>query len=147
MLFDDSLHQLCVMRQSLAVLALLPNKSATIYKRLIDAVQRIAANLNLVFQPPEVMMDFEAAMLSAIEDKFRSGTRIRGCYFHYAQSIWRKVQNLGQTCEFRTNASFQKFVRRLIALAIAPYDEIDDLWIKIQDDVQFLSPMDTRLST
>ena len=71
--------------------ALLPNKTAQTYRRLFDAIKTISNNLNLVFKPQEFLIDFEIAMIQAIQEKFREGNHLRGCYFHFAQAIWRKV--------------------------------------------------------
>ena len=73
------------------IFAFLPNKSAETYRRLILAIKSIAENLNLDFNPKEFLVDFEKSMISVLEEQFRNNTRIRGCYFHFAQCIWRKV--------------------------------------------------------
>jgi len=38
--------------------------------------------------------DFERGLWQAIRSVFRS-PQVRGCNFHWAQSVWRKVQELG----------------------------------------------------
>lgn len=40
------------------------------------------------------MVDFEAAMWRAIQDRF-PGFIIQGCAFHWTQAVFRKVQELG----------------------------------------------------
>ena len=72
------------------IYALLPDKTMETYKRSLNGVKGIEKNLNLQFKPSEFVIDFEYAMMSAIEDIW-SNPRIRGCFFHFAQSIWRKV--------------------------------------------------------
>ena len=47
-----------------------------------------------------VTLDFEAAMWQAVAEVFPTVTRL-GCFFHWSQAIWRKVQELGlQTASF-----------------------------------------------
>ena len=41
-----------------------------------------------------VVLDFEAAVWTAFQLVFPDAG-LRGCFFHYTQAVWRKVQNLG----------------------------------------------------
>ncbi|XP_067667517.1 uncharacterized protein [Haliotis asinina] len=41
-----------------------------------------------------IQTDFEIAAINAIETVFPN-CNIRGCYFHFTQALWRKVQTLG----------------------------------------------------
>jgi len=41
-----------------------------------------------------VVMDYEAAVCKATERVFPRAGR-RGCYFHFTQAIWQKIQVLG----------------------------------------------------
>lgn len=45
------------------------------------------------------------------------------------------MQTLGLTKEYNQNKEFQKFVRRIICLGLAPFQKIDDLWLEFQDDM------------
>ena len=51
-------------------------------------------------RPRRVVCDFEQALIAAVETEFRH-TQISGCYFHFCQSLWRKVQNLGLAADYR----------------------------------------------
>ncbi len=48
-------------------------------------------NHGLHISPEEIMTDFELALVQSLELEF-PGARIHGCYFHFAQCLWRKVQ-------------------------------------------------------
>lgn len=72
------------------IFGLLPDKSAATYVRFLDLVKTVAANHQQNFQPGTFQIDFETGMLAAIRELFPT-SRIRGCYFHYTQCIWRKV--------------------------------------------------------
>lgn len=41
-----------------------------------------------------VVMDYEAATWKAFASVLQT-VEIRGCFFHYGQAVWRKVQELG----------------------------------------------------
>ena len=50
--------------------------------------------------------------------------RIRGCYFHFAQCIYRKVVELKYANDYALNSDgFQDAVRMLIALGLVPADQ------------------------
>lgn len=46
------------------------------------------------FIPNKVMTDFETGLVQAIQISFPTA-EILGCFYHFAQSVWRKVQELG----------------------------------------------------
>ncbi len=48
------------------------------------------------------MTDFEHALRQAIQLSF-PGARVKGCYYHYTQALWRKVQTLGLQVEYSEN--------------------------------------------
>ena len=68
------------------IYALLPDKTMQTYKRFLNGVKGIAENLNLQFKPREFVIDFEYAMMSAIEDIW-SNPRIRGCFFFILRRV------------------------------------------------------------
>jgi len=73
-----------------SVFALLPNKMESTYCRLFEALKSMKPKLN----PDTIMIDFEKAVMSAILKTFPV-TKIRGCFFHFTQSVWRHVQQAG----------------------------------------------------
>ncbi|KAF0719629.1 MULE domain-containing protein [Aphis craccivora] len=60
------------------------------YCRLFEALKSMKPKLN----PDTIMIDFEKAVMSAILKTFPV-TKIRGCFFHFTQSVWRHVQQAG----------------------------------------------------
>jgi hypothetical protein len=50
-------------------------------------------------------MDFEIAPILAVKKKFPT-TRINLCFFHFSQSLWRKIQNGGFVKSYKENAKF-----------------------------------------
>ena len=68
------------------------------------------------FSPNEIMADFELALVQSLELQF-PGARIHGCYFHFAQCLWRKVQSLGLVEEYREDDSIQCFIQKSAAIA------------------------------
>lgn len=48
-----------------------------------------------------ISIDFEQAVIKAIQDVFENEVAIQLCYFHLNQSIWRKVQELGLAIKYK----------------------------------------------
>jgi len=49
-----------------------------------------------------VVVDFEAAMWTAVQ-RVMPNVHLRGCFFHYAQAVWRKIQDLGWYFDYVTS--------------------------------------------
>jgi hypothetical protein len=41
-----------------------------------------------------IQIDFEAAAFNAVRNCFPNA-QVKGCFFHFGQAIWRRVQRLG----------------------------------------------------
>ena len=73
------------------IFALLPNKTSSTYRRLIDKLCKLCPSWN----PKYLMMDFEKAAMKIFADKFTTNANsssMSGCFFHLQNSIQRKVQ-------------------------------------------------------
>ncbi|CAF5119642.1 unnamed protein product, partial [Rotaria magnacalcarata] len=68
------------------------------------------------FQPESIMTDFESGYL-----------------FHFSQAIWRQVQNKGLATKYREDECFRLKVKKLIALAFVPLDEVTTAFDLIAD--------------
>lgn len=49
---------------------------------------------------------------------------LHGCFFHFGQNVWRKVQEVGLQSEYANNADFALNIRLLLALAFVPVDDV-----------------------
>lgn len=47
-----------------------------------------------------------------------------GCLFHFSQAVWRQVQNKGLSTKYKEDECFRLNVKKLIALAYVPLDDI-----------------------
>ena len=68
------------------------------------------------WRPRRVICDFEQALLVAVEKELRHA-QISGCYFHFNQSLWRKVQNLGLAASYRQHRELKKVIRKVMAIS------------------------------
>lgn len=75
-----------------------------------------------------ILVDFERASKKAIEEAFPNA-KIYGCYFHFSQCLFRKLQKLGLKTLYENNLVFRKKIKFLKALAFIPeIDVLDVLW-------------------
>jgi len=71
------------------------------------------------WRPQRVAVDFEQSLMIAIQTEL-PGALVSGCYFHFCQSLWRHMQDVGLTIQYRENANVQAVVRKVMALAFLP---------------------------
>uniref|UniRef100_A0AAV2J7G9 MULE transposase domain-containing protein n=1 Tax=Knipowitschia caucasica TaxID=637954 RepID=A0AAV2J7G9_KNICA len=71
------------------------------------------------WRPQKVVCDFEIALITALQSELPQ-VSIQGCYFHFTQSLWRRVQELGLVRAYRENLSLRKCIRKLMALGYLP---------------------------
>ena len=57
-----------------------------------------------------IVADFEAAVWRAVADD-HPHIQMRGCYFHFSQAVWRKVQEIGIEFIFIAMLFFKLFSR------------------------------------
>ena len=66
-----------------------------------------------------VVCDFEQALVLALETELPR-CRVRGCYFHFCQSLWRRVQNLGLANPYRRRRCLRNVIRKFMAIGYLP---------------------------
>ncbi|XP_003740616.1 uncharacterized protein LOC100902345 [Galendromus occidentalis] len=108
---------------------LLPNKQEATYRRMFCLLKALAASLGLSFNPRVFQLDFEVATLKAIRREF-STADLKGCNFHFQQCLWRKIQELGLSRQYR-EPGVKCFVRSIGALALVPLSLMDEAWLEI----------------
>lgn len=72
------------------VFCLLPDKKQVTYTRLFTRLRDAARAKQMELSPRMIQMDFEQASRLAAESVFRN-SEWKGCFFHFAQCIWRKT--------------------------------------------------------
>lgn len=116
-----SLHTFVYDTMVCCVYFLLPSKDQPTYINMFQLLQKHTGIVATRFQ-----VDFEKATMQAIKHLFQHA-QISGCFFHFTQCIWRKVQTLGLSSEYNDGNPMQvmTMVRRLAALPLLPHDDID----------------------
>jgi hypothetical protein len=112
-----------------SVFILMPNRRENTYERVFEAIKNLEPSLN----PDSIMTDFEKAAINAFTSSFPSSNQ-RGCFFHFTQCIWRKIQT-PECSEIREkyidDPDFALQIKMLAALAFIPPNDV----IRIFDDL------------
>ena len=102
------------------VMCLMTGKTVAQYRQLL---QHIKAEVRSVtghnFRPRRVILDFEIALITAVETELPRAN-VCGCYFHFCQSMWRKIQELGMARSYTRHCRLRRCLRKFIALGYLP---------------------------
>ena len=79
-------------------------------------------------------MDFEAAAVKACNLHFPNAI-ISGCSFHFTQSLWRKIQELGLVKEYKEDEEVRKTCRMFSALCLLPEDKVEEAFLQIMENI------------
>ena len=63
-------------------------------------IKKLKQASNKPLQPEKILSDFEVGAMKAFEEEF-PGVETKGCNFHMAQCVWRKIQQLGLNKDLR----------------------------------------------
>ena len=80
-----------------------------------------------------VIIDFEAAMWSTLPLVFPDVT-ILGCYFHWAQAVWLRVQDLGLQVAYNTDEKTHKYICKLLSLPYLPSEHIGAIFTALWEN-------------
>lgn len=99
-------------------------KSLAQYRHILHEIcVKIRGVTRRRWRPDTAICDFELALILALETELR-GIRVRGCYFHFSQSLWRKFASLGLVSEYRAQTDngrrLREFVRKTRAIGFLP---------------------------
>ena len=67
------------------------------------------------WRPHLVISDYEQSLIAAVNAELPN-VRISGCYFHFGQNLWRRVQFLGLARDHAQNRRLKKTIRKVIAI-------------------------------
>lgn len=120
---------------------LLPNKTKETYIRLLTEVKRLLPDSG----PESILTDLEIAAMSAFSEVYPSA-QIRGCYFHLAQNVLRKVQEVGLKGMYESDDAVRGFIRCLPALSHVPPEDVIDAFETLADTMPNIQHVDEVVS-
>ena len=90
------------------------------YRQVFQFLKRTVRRLtHHNWRPHTVICDFEPALHSAVETELPR-TAISACYFHFCQSLWRKIQELGLSVPYHENQQLRTLLRKVMAIGYLP---------------------------
>ncbi|KAF9417931.1 hypothetical protein HW555_005076, partial [Spodoptera exigua] len=104
------------------IYALLANKTRATNKILFRLIKSQIPQFN----PKIILLDFEKAAMLAVKDIFPE-TSVRGCFFHFSRSLWRKADEIGIT----KSVLSRKHIKRCVVLAHLPKEAVENGWLYI----------------
>ncbi|XP_057336362.1 uncharacterized protein LOC130674924 [Microplitis mediator] len=107
-----------------AAYILLEKKTRFIYEEMFNIIQRHCLQRNINLVPTVIHVDFERAVIKAIQNVFDHEVCIRGCFYHLCQSTYRHISSLGLKNEYLTNEKFNEFCAKVDSLAYLPLKDV-----------------------
>ncbi|XP_078516122.1 uncharacterized protein LOC144781255 [Lissotriton helveticus] len=119
------------------VYSLLPDKQSSTYTEFLSVLKSKMANKS----PRKVIMDFELPMLNTIS-KLYPDTQIQGCFFHFSQAFWRKIQKTSLIEDYASDSKLQFELKKLTALCFVPPHSVDEYYTSITESEYFIANED-----
>jgi hypothetical protein len=88
---------------------LLKDKLTETYAKCLTILLNKCKEINLKFQPEEIVIDFEKSIHNAVKIVWNE-VKIIGCRFHISQAWWRKVQELGLSKDYKERTEVGKWI-------------------------------------
>jgi hypothetical protein len=111
------------------IYALMPNRRSEIYIKVLEAIKNLKPDLN----PKSIMTDFELSSIKAFNNSFPRAAN-KGCFFHFTQSIWRKIQQNNDLCKrYKEDSEFASNLKQLTALAFVPVADVIISFVTLTD--------------
>ena len=105
------------------VFIMLPNKTEETYFRMFSALIECIEFKGMTTNVTDASIDFELAARNAVLRAI-GNISLHFCYFHFCQTTWRKLQQLGLATLYNTNDEFSLLSRKVNALAFLPVDDV-----------------------
>ena len=120
--------------------AVMTRNTEALYVKVFEKMQELVPQ----FTPSSAMADFEEASVSAFCRVF-GAVSVTGCWFHFANSIIKRVHKVGLKDEYVREPEVQDIVRCLLGLPLLPVDEIspafDDVKLELSNDSPFVNKL------
>ena len=101
------------------------HKAKVVYDEIFNIIKNLGVRVRLF------MSDYEKATRSSFRNVFE-GITIKGCWFHYCQSLVKKVKDLKFGKEYTTNTEINELIRLFFSLAFVPPENINDYYDEIK---------------
>ncbi|CAF3764697.1 unnamed protein product [Adineta steineri] len=72
----------------------------------------------------DLLIDSEPGLTKAIKHQFPNSQH-KGCYFHYNQSIYKKIQSRGLSSQYDNGEEVRSYARKLMAFPLLPLEKMN----------------------
>lgn len=110
--------------------ALLPNKLRSTYDKLYRMVLEIQPECH----PEAIYCDFEVANFKSVQEHFPDA-EIRGCFFHLAQNLHKRLTSFGFSTQYNNDADFALKAKMISALAFVPMGYMTEAMENLADEL------------
>lgn len=121
---------------------LMTKKTEKMYTKVFDCLK----SAQLLLSPKHIMIDYEKTFMSSCLKSF-PGLELDGCFFHFAQCVWRHVQQEHLNGSYGESIQFAFRVRMLIALAFVPVDNVINVFESLVASNFFSKDQDISIIT
>eukprot|EP00058_Branchiostoma_floridae_P022000 XP_002607490.1 hypothetical protein BRAFLDRAFT_69922 [Branchiostoma floridae] len=92
------------------------DKSVGAYRQVFQHVKAaVRQRTGHRLRPQRIVVDNEVSLMSVIDTDFPQATFF-GCYFHFCQSLWRRIQSLGMARVYRQDRQLKRCLRMIMAI-------------------------------
>ena len=96
--------------------------------------QKIGQQFNILHWAPEkIISDFETGLIPAVQTEINNAIHW-GCYFHFTQAIFCKIQNSGLQIPYRGDGNLKKNFRKIMSVGFLPLGEIRNAIVDLLDE-------------
>lgn len=105
------------------VYCLMTDKSEDCYSQMVYELLKKSCELGIELKPETIITDFEAASVKAFK-QYLPNVNYKGCFFHFSQNIWRRIQKEKLSTKYGTDTNFEFQIKQLKCLAYLTPEEI-----------------------
>ncbi|XP_078533371.1 uncharacterized protein LOC144819280 [Lissotriton helveticus] len=115
------------------VYSLLPDKQSATYTEFLTVIKEKTSGKS----PRKIIIDFELTMINVI-NKLYVDTQIQGCFFHFSQAYWRKLQKTSLVTDYCSDSKLQFELKKLTALCFVPPESVDEYYTAISESEYYV---------
>lgn len=97
-------------------------------------------------QVAEFISDFEMAVWKAVEISFPNKKAHRGCAFHWAQAVMKRVRDYGLFPSYMKNPIVKNIIEELMCLCYLKHTEIAGVFEQLRSALQRINGLSRRIS-
>ncbi|CAF1310597.1 unnamed protein product, partial [Adineta ricciae] len=128
--FFDQIFTIHGLNFSMYIRSAARSKKAT-YQELFQEVKSIAASMGQIWQPDQIMFDFETGLMPAVSAELPLCVH-KGCFYHYSQCLYRRIQSTGLATAYSQDEALRSCCKKLMALPFLPISEVENAFYSLR---------------